>query len=198
MKIKLTTLVLTLTGFTAPVLQAALPPLPPLPNVTINADIRLGHRPPPPPPAVVVVTADVRPRGQLVWERRSWYQRPQSYMYYPGYDVYYRSSDRMWFYQDRGQWRSTRNLPNGIRIDFNRSITLSMATDRPYQFHQQVSTSYPSNYFGTRVRLRDNDHDGRDSDGDGRDRDKDRKRGNDNDGRDSDGDGRDKDKGNRR
>lgn len=178
MKTKLLVLTLTLAATATPLVRADLPNLPKLPNITVNADIRLGRLPPPPPPAVVVVTADTRPRGQLVWEHRSWYQRNQSYMYYPGYEVYYRPSDRMWFYPDRGQWRSARRLPEYIRIDFNRSITLMMATDRPYQYHQQVAASYPANYFGTKVRLRyddrrDNDHDGRDSDGDGRDRDRD-------------------------
>ena len=185
MKTKSLLLTLSLAAISASIAGAALPPLP---NISINADIRLGRQAPPPPPAVIVVQADTTPRGGFAWERHSWYQRNQSYLYYPGYDVYYRSSDHMWFYSDRGQWRSNRNLPDGIRIDFNRSVTLNMATDRPYQFHQQVSTSYPSNYFGTRVRLRDDDRRGNDNS----------RNGNDHDGRDSDGDGRDKDRGNRR
>jgi hypothetical protein len=183
MKTKLLLLTLTLAATTAPLVRADLPPLPRLPNISINADIRLGRQPPPPPPAVVVVVEDTRPRGQLVWERRSWYQRNQSYMYYPGYDVYYRPSDRLWFYSDRGQWRSARNLPEYVRIDFDRSVTLTMATDRPYQFHQQVTASYPANYFGTKVRLRDerrnNDQNGRDNNNNGRDQNNDDSRGRD-------------------
>jgi hypothetical protein len=157
----------------------------------INVDIRLGVRLPPPPPAVVVVVQDEPRRGPDQWERRErWYQRNQAYYYYPGDNVYYRQSDHMWFYADRGQWRSGRNLPDGIRVDFNRSVTLNMYTDRPYMYHQQVVNRYPSNYFGARVRLRDEDrrdHDNRDN-----------RRGSDHDGRDSDGDGRDKDRDNRR
>lgn len=158
----------------------------------LMVDIRLGHRPPPPPPAVVVVVPEER-HGPDRWEQRArWYQRNQGYYYYPGADVYYRQSDHVWFYQARGRWRSGRNLPEGIRIDFNRSVTLNMYTDRPYTYHQQVVTRYPSNYFGTRVRLRDDDrrdHDRRNDNS---------RRGNDRDGRDSDGDGRDRDRGNRR
>ena len=163
----------------------------------INVDSRLGVRLPPPPPAVVVVVQDNDRRGPDRWEQRArWYQRNQAYYYYPGDNVYYRQADHVWFYADRGQWRSSRNLPDGIRVDFNRSVTLNMYTDRPYTYHQEIVTRYPSNYFGARVRLRDerhderrddhhndnswrgNDHDGRDSDGDGRDKDKDKDKGN--------------------
>lgn len=162
-------------------------------NLTL--DIRLGRRTPPPPPAVVVVVQDNDHRGPDAWEHRGrWYQRSQAYYYYPGGDVYYRQSDHVWFYLERGQWRSGRNLPDSVRVDFNRSVTLTMFTDQPYTYHSQVTARYPSNYFGTRVRLRDEDrrddrHDGRHDD---------RKRDNDHDGRDSDHDGRDKDRDNRK
>lgn len=154
MKSKIILFTLTLAAITAPAARADL-----LDN--LNIDIRLGRRVPPPPPAVVVVVPDNGPSGPAQWERRSWYQRPQGYYYYPGGDVYYRQSDHVWFYQERGQWRSGRNLPDYIHIDFNRSVTLNMATDRPYTFHQQVVARYPSNYFGTRVRLRDERRDDR-------------------------------------
>ena len=174
-------LVLTFAGLAAPLAQAQL-------DITISGDIILGRRPPPPPPEVVVVVDD-GPRTPPPWVRSRWYQRNQEYYYYPGYDVYYRPADRVWFYQDRGQWRNGRSLPPGYRVEFDRSITISMATDRPYQFHQQVVTRYPSNYFGTKVRLR---HDDRRNDGDNRGRDRDH------DGRDRDGDGRDRDRDDRR
>ena len=161
----------------------------------INVDIRLGVRLPPPPPAVVVVVPDNDRRGPDAWEqRRRGYSLNYAYYYYPGADVYYRQSDHFWFYSYRGQWRSSRNLPDGINVDFNRSVTLNMYTDRPYLYHQQVMNRYPSNYFGARVRLRDERRDDRRNDR----RNDNGPRGNDHDGRDSDGDGRDKDVGNRR
>ncbi len=154
MKTKIILVSLTLAALAAPAARADL----------LDIDIRLGRRSPPPPPAVVVVVEDTGPRGSSEWERRRWYQRPQGYYYYPGGDVYYRQADHVWFYQEHGQWRSGRNLPDYIRIDFNRSVTLMMATDRPYTYHQQVVARYPSNYFGTRVRLRDDDRRDRDND----------------------------------
>jgi hypothetical protein len=169
MKPKIILLTLALVAGTAPVIRADL-----LDNLTV--DIRLGRRAPPPPPAVVVVVSDDDHRGPDQWEHRSrWDQRSQAYYYYPGGDVYYRSSDHVWFYLERGQWRSGRNLPDSIRIDFNRSVTLTMFTDQPYAFHQQVVARYPSDYFVTRVRIRDDErHDDRHEDNRGKGRDKDR------------------------
>ncbi|MBC7368698.1 MAG: hypothetical protein H7343_18130 [Undibacterium sp.] len=142
-------------------------------DVNLAAEIRLGRRPPPPPPAVVIVVEEPAARGRAPWERARWYQRDRGYYYYPGGDVYYRPGDHVWFYQERGEWRSARNLPEFVRVDFNRSITLTMATDRPYIYHQQVVMRYPSNYFVVRVRLRDEAPRGRDGDESPRSRDDD-------------------------
>lgn len=142
-------------------------------DITITGDIRLGRRPPPPPPPVVVVVPDQEPRGPSPWERGRWYQASHGYYYYPGGDVYFRPADRVWFYQERGRWRSGRNLPEYVHVDFNRSVSINMATDRPYTFHQHVVTRYPANYFGTRVRIRDDERHDRDHDNRRHDRDRD-------------------------
>jgi hypothetical protein len=167
-------------------------------DLNIFGEIRLGSRPPPPPPVVVVVTPDPTPTRSWDWERRSrWSKRAYAYYYYPGGNAYYRSSDRMWFYQERGQWRSNRRLPDYVRVDFNQSVSLNMYTDRPYTHHQQVTTRYPSNYFGTRVRVRDDDRRDRDNDGNrgrGNDRDRDHDNRNNDHDRGRDHDNRDKDK----
>ncbi|MDB6113598.1 MAG: hypothetical protein JWQ62_543 [Lacunisphaera sp.] len=173
MKTKIILLTLAVVGIAAPALRAGLL------DINLTGDIRLGRRAPPPPPAVIVVQEEPF-RGPSPWERGRWYQRTQSYYYYPGYDVYYRQADNTWFYQDRGQWRSSRNLPDSVRVDFNRSVTVAMATDRPYAFHSQIVSRYPANYFDTRVRLRDDDrHDngrGENNDKHGRDNKDDRGR----------------------
>lgn len=167
MKTKLFLFTLTAAALLAPAVRAdGL-------DITITGDIRLGRRPPPPPPPVVVVVPDQEPRGPSPWERGRWYQRPQGYYYYPGGDVYFRPVDRVWFYQERGRWRSGRNLPEYVNVDFNRSVSITMATDRPYTFHQQVVSRYPANYFVTRVRIRDDDRHDRDHDRDDRRHDRD-------------------------
>lgn len=183
MKTKLILLTLTLATLSAPGLRADLL------NIDISGEIRLGRRPPP-PPEVVVVVPDDGPRGPAPWERGRWYQHNRGYYYYPGADAYYRPDDHLWFYVERGQWRSARNLPDWVRVDFNRSITLSMATDRPYLFHQQVVTRYPGNYFETRVRLKSEPR--RDGDDRGRDRGKDDRRRDNDDRKDDHRDDRDK------
>jgi len=151
MKTKIILITLTLAASTSPLARAEFL------DINLSGEIRLGRRLPPPPPAVVVVVEDTGPRGPAPWENARWYQPNQGYYYYPGSDVYFRPADHVWFYLERGQWRSGRNLPEFVSIDFNRSISLTMATNRPYAYHQQILARYPSNYFGTRVRLRDED-----------------------------------------
>ena len=172
MKTKIILLTLTAAALASPAVRAD--------NLTVNlsGEIRLGHQPPPPPPEVVVVAEDPAARQSGPWEHGRWYQRSQAYYYYPGADAYYRPADHMWFYSERGQWRSGRNLPESVQVDFGRSVTVTMATDRPYLFHQQIVARYPANYFGTRVRLKteerhDRDDHGRGQDGDDHRRDKD-------------------------
>ena len=131
-------------------------------DIAIIGEIRLGRRPPPPPPAVVVVVRESGPLEPSPWEHGRWYQQKQAYYYYPGGDAYYRPADQVWFYLERGQWRYGKHLPEFINIDFGRSISLTMATDRPYMYHQQIMARYPSDYFRTRVRLRDEDRHDRD------------------------------------
>ena len=151
MKTRIILLSLTLAAITVPTAWAdGL-------DINISGEIRLGRRPPPPPPEVVVVVQESGPLAPSPWEHSRWYQHAQGYYYYPGGDVYYRPADHVWFYMERGQWRSGRNLPEFINIDFGRSISLSMATDRPYMYHQQIIARYPSDYFRTRVRLREED-----------------------------------------
>lgn len=174
MKTKILLLALALVAVPATALQADL-----IDNLSV--EIRLGHRAPPPPPAVVIVVEDSHHSGPPPWERSRWGRRSQAYYYYPGTDVYYRPSDRVWFYAERGRWRYGRNLPDSLRVDFNRSVTLSIGGSRPYDYHQQVVARYPANYFGTRVRLRDDDRhdnrrdDDRRDDNRGNDRDRDRR-----------------------
>ena len=152
MKTKFILLALTMAAVVAPATRADLL------DINITGEIRLGRRPPPPPPPVVVIV-ETAPEGPSPWESGPRSQRQQAYYYYPGGDVYYRPADHVWFYLERGQWRSGGNLPEQVSIDFGRSVTLTMATDQPYVYHSQIVSRYPANYFGTRVRLRDEDHD---------------------------------------
>lgn len=122
-------------------------------DLSISADIRLGHTPPPPPPQVVVVE-QTGPHGPPPWAPGHWYRRNRAYYYYPGCNVYYRPGDHMWFYLEGSNWRAGVQLPSIITIDFSRSVSLTMETDRPYVYHDKVVAYYPSGYFA-KVKIKD-------------------------------------------
>lgn len=123
-------------------------------DVAVSAEIRVGKALPPPPPEVVLVE-DTRPSGPPPWAPAHGFRRNHEYYYYPGADVYYRPADRTWFYLDGGDWRFGVSLPASAHVDFDRSVSLTMETDRPYQFHDKVRAYYPRDYFVTKVRMKE-------------------------------------------
>ena len=143
-------------------------------NLDISADIRIGRALPPPPPEVVVVER-IGPAEPPPWARRHWYHRSYAYYFYPGANVYYRPADHVWFYLDGGNWRFGVRLPDPIRLDFGRAVSLTLESDRPYLFHDRVITYYPPNYF-TRVKIRNERDERREDHRDHEDRDRDRRR----------------------
>ena len=112
---------------------------------SLSVDIRIGNVPPPPPPAVVVVES--APSGPPPWAAPHWYSRERAYYYYPECDVYYRPADRMWFFLEGGAWQVGARLPDRIDFDPGHGVHLSMASDRPYIYHQHVVMYYPHEYF---------------------------------------------------
>jgi hypothetical protein len=116
-------------------------------DVAVSAEIRLGKVPPPMPPAIEIVDDAARPKGPPPWAPAHGFRRNRGYYYYPGADVYYRPADRMWFFLDGGSWRLGAELPSSIRVDFERSVSLEMETDKPFEHHSKVASYYPSDYF---------------------------------------------------
>lgn len=138
-----------------PLLGAALAaPLPADIDVSIAAEIRLGKVVAPPPPEVIVIE-DAGPKGPPPWAPAHGFRRNRDYYYYPGANVYYRPADRTWFYLEGRDWRFGVSLPTRVRIDFDRSVFLTMETDKPYAFHEHVRGYYPADYFVTRVRVKE-------------------------------------------
>ncbi len=130
-----------------PTLRAAL-------DVSIAAEIRLGKVAPPRPPEVVIVE-EPAPKGPPPWAPAHGFRRNRVYYYYPGTNVYYRPADRMWIYLDGRDWHVGINLPSTIRVDFDRSVSLTMETSKPYEFHDSIRSRYPDNYFVTKVRVKE-------------------------------------------
>lgn len=148
---------------------ALLPPARAQIDVGITADIRIGKAMPPPPPEVVIVE-DTRPPGPPPWAPAHGFRRNHDYYYYPAADVYYRPADRTWFYLDGGNWRFGVNLPASVHVDFDHSVSLTMETERPYEFHDKVRTYYPRDYFVTKVRVKGKEKSGKPAKFDPRDR----------------------------
>lgn len=123
-------------------------------DVTLSAEIRLGRALPPPPPEVIIVE-EAGPPGPPPWAPARGFRRNRDYYYYPGADVYFRPADRTWFYLDGGNWSFGVSLPASIRVDFDRSVPLTMESDRPYEFHDKVRNYYPPDYFVRKVRVKE-------------------------------------------
>lgn len=122
-------------------------------DVDISAEIRLGRAVPPPPPAVVIVEPS-GPPGPPPWAPAHGFRRNRDYYYYPAGNVYYRPADRMWFYLEGSNWRAGVSLPAYVSVNFGQSVSLTMETDQPYVYHQQVVAYYPPAYF-TKVKIKD-------------------------------------------
>ncbi|MDP3069868.1 MAG: hypothetical protein Q8N18_06240 [Opitutaceae bacterium] len=147
MKFKLLLLPLFLTA--GPLVQAAV-------DAALSVEIRLGKTLPPPPPAVVVIKESA-PKGPPPWAPAHGVRRHHVYYYYPGANIYFRPEDRIWFYLDGREWRFAACLPTNLRVDFERSVSLTMAADKPHQFHDKVQAYYPADYFGSVVRVKEKD-----------------------------------------
>jgi hypothetical protein len=121
-------------------------------DVALSAEIRLGRVLPPPPPEVIVVEP-VGPSGPPPWAPAHGFRRNRDYYYYPEAAVYFRPLDRVWFFLDGGNWRFGAQLPTTIRVDFERSVALTMESDKPFEFHRHVTNYYPASYF-TQVKIK--------------------------------------------
>ncbi len=122
--------------------------------VDVSVDIHLGKVLPPPPPEVIVIE-QAAPPGPPPWAPAHGFRRQHEYYYYPGADVYFRPADRVWFYLEGREWRFGASLPTSLRVDFDRSVSLKMESDRPYQFHNDIRVHYPADYFVPRVKVKE-------------------------------------------
>jgi hypothetical protein len=82
------------------------------------------------------------------------------YIYYPGYEVYYRSNTRQYVYRDGRSW-VTRNAPPRISAQVlfaSPSVRLSFHNS-PWLHHAQVARQYPKHWAPPAAsHSRDEDH----------------------------------------
>lgn len=119
----------------------------------ITAEIRLGKVLPPPPPEVVVIE-DTAPKGPPPWAPAHGFRRNRDYYYYPDANVYFNPDERKWFFLEGGSWRIAAALPTSINLNLERTVSLTMETDRPFEHHEQVKRYYPKDYFTRKVKIK--------------------------------------------
>lgn len=70
-----------------------------------------------------------------------------NYVYYPGYDVYYNSNRRQYFYEEQGRW-VTRQAPRGVPVNVllaSPSVRMDFH-DSPASHHAAMVQKYPKNW----------------------------------------------------
>lgn len=95
---------------------------------SLSAEIRLGRALPPAPPVVEVVEP-VGPKGPPPWAPAHGFRRNRDYYYYPDARVYYRPSDRTWFFLDGGT--PGESPPNCPRASASTSAAASRSRWKP-------------------------------------------------------------------
>jgi hypothetical protein len=82
-------------------------------------------------------------KGPPPWAPAHGYRAKYQYYYYPSASVYFDVGRRLYFFYQNDQWRVSASLPVGIRIVAGEYVVLEMDTDKPYQFHSDVTKRYP-------------------------------------------------------
>lgn len=85
-------------------------------------------------PRAVVITREVVP-AQTPSPAQGTVTR--IYDYYPDSKVYYRSSDRTWFWQENGAWRKGSELPV-VYAPTPRKTSFLIDSDTPYEYHERL------------------------------------------------------------
>jgi hypothetical protein len=88
-------------------------------------------------------TYEAKSQGPPPWAPAHGYRAKHRYHYYPSSSIYFDVGRGLYFYYEGGDWRVSASLPVAIHIDINEYVTLEMDTDRPYEFHSDVTKRYP-------------------------------------------------------
>jgi hypothetical protein len=81
--------------------------------------------------------------GPPPWAPAHGYRAKYRYYYYPGFQIYYDPARSLYFYFSEGGWQASGSLPRGGPRQLGDRVTLHMDTDRPFQFHPEVTKRYP-------------------------------------------------------
>jgi hypothetical protein len=64
-----------------------------------------------------------------------------SYIYYPDAEVYYEPNRHVYFWVDRGEWRSGPRVPRNIVL--HSSVSVDLNSPEPYRHHDEVRARHP-------------------------------------------------------
>ncbi len=102
-------------------------------SISLLAGCR-GPRFPVPPPIIIDDGYHQRPRHRIKHYR---------YRYFPGSQVYYDSSRRIYFYFSNNTWLSVPVLPPHIHLDMHNYVTVDLEGPKPHIHHKNVIKRYP-------------------------------------------------------
>ena len=98
--------------------------------------------------------------GPPPWAPAHGYQAKHQYLYYPSAFVYFDSTRNLYFYQDRGKWKGDTSRPNGLHLRNDEAVHLDMDTDKPYNFHKDVTKRYPPKKWNEEKKYEENKREG--------------------------------------
>ena len=94
----------------------------------------IEHRPPPP---------DTWEPGPPPHAPAHGYRRKYTYRYYPDAHVYFDVDRNLYFFLERGKWKSRMALPSSIRIKASEWVTIDLDTPKPYLKIKEHEKRYP-------------------------------------------------------
>ena len=82
-----------------------------------------------------------------------------SYVYYPGYEIYYNNTRREYVYVEGNAWVSRREPPRRWSHDLRRAASVRLDFhDSPQRHHAEVVRHYPRNWHRDQRRQDDDGH----------------------------------------
>lgn len=72
------------------------------------------------------------------------YRSKHQYAYYPSASVYHDTDQGLYFYLSGSGWQVTASLPQQLRLQLGRSVSMTLDTDKPYIYNDQHRQQYPS------------------------------------------------------
>ena len=64
-----------------------------------------------------------------------------SYVYYPDVEVYYEPHHHIYYWSERGEWRSGARVPRNMVL--RSSVRVDLNSPEPYKHHDEVRARYP-------------------------------------------------------